>query len=163
MASRASAFVWMLAGLGLAVVPLVALRVGATRAQFDLNDHESALSVAAISILKEFGGEAHATMYVALDDGDPSEAVRAQIQGAVLGLKIRPISERSAEADHCKPEGDRIPIGACEEDDFVRVQTLIAPLWHVMFVRTRTSACGTEMVLVKIRRWHIVSERGGCT
>lgn len=154
-------------GLTVALAVLALVLIGMRLAALwprNWREQQGADATAIIAMMGNYSQNGR-SIYVMVDGRDPEPDVMEKLRIELAGLRVRPFSERSAANDHCGPLPDgSISVGACEMDDFVKVDFLAVPLWRTSLLRGSTAACGYEFVLVKgFSRWHVASRKWMCT
>lgn len=119
-------------------------------------------AVAVVMALAE--GAEGSILYLALEGADPDDEFMEKLRAAHPTRVFRPISKRSSENDRCAPGDGFIPVGACQEDDSIKIRVLAAPLWRTTLVSANTAACYSEFTLVRtLSRTHVASHRWICS
>jgi hypothetical protein len=148
------------APLSVAVLILVAMRIFAPWPLDGAESKQAAIAVA-VTALADLQQEGQ-TVYLSFDGRDLDEQTLQGIRLVVRGINVRSVSERTHGNDRCSPPEPAL--GACRSDDFLDVNFLSMPLWHVGLVRSSTAACQSEFTLLKgFLRWHVISHRWLCS
>jgi hypothetical protein len=79
-----------------------------------------------------------------------------RLQAKYPSLKIVSYSARP-EDNGCKSDRNTIVVGACERDDFVKLEVLSSPTRGTMLVAVGTSNTGGQFLLLKLfGKWRVV-------
>lgn len=149
------------------VLALLGLAIIVGRLAKDLNhgfpsvrEGREALVETAVRVVANRPGDT----YVSVNGRDPDGESMRLLRHVRPAVRFHPISERSNKEDNCTTVGDLVPIGACEVDNFIRVQYVTTILWRTAIVQTRTAACYGEFLLFRDPwRWRVVSDRESCS
>ena len=86
-------------------------------------------------------------------------ALLEKLQATHPSLRLMSYSERP-EDDGCRPDGNAIPAGPCERNDFLKLEVLSAPTRGTMLVAVGTSNTFGQVLLLKLLgRWRVLVKR----
>jgi hypothetical protein len=124
------------------------------------SDAEDVTIAAATSVLTNWH-PGDGTIFLSINHRDPSLRALQETQISSRGLRIRPATERDCKADECADWEKSSEFS--QVDNFVSIDLLSIPLWRFGMVRAITSACVSEIGLVKgFSDWHVISFRSLC-
>jgi len=130
----------------LLILLIVVARMGAPF-PYGGTDYKQTIEESVVAAAKERSDTGD--LYVRVDGGDPSADVLADLNSRKLPATFAPWSLR--------------PRSAGMRDNFLAVDLLSMPLWHLALVRVKTGACSAELTLIQTNQWHVLSQRTACT